>query len=166
MAGYDNAVDAGEIGRDPRDAQTVPRQNCRYGRGLPEADLGGEEAVGRQQPGQLGGDRAVRGQPIGAAVERPDRIVLPYLGRQDGDRGSLDVGGVGDHGVEPAGQRRRPASDDKMRPRADAEPLGIVTRGPGGARRDIDPDTARLPGTRTSSASSKQPVPVPRSRKR
>ncbi len=68
---------------------------------------------------------------------------MPHLGRQAGDRGALDIRRVCDHRVEPAGQRRGPASDGKLRPPADAEPLGVVAGRSGGARRDIDPDAAR-----------------------
>ena len=137
-------------GSDRVHPQTVlPRELFRRPMPVP-ADLGGEEAARRQKAGQFGGDRAIRGQPVGAAVERPDRVVLPHLGRQAGDSGALDIRGIGDHRVEPAGQCRGPASDDKLRPRADAEPLGVVARRPGGARRDIDPDAARCRDTRTA----------------
>ena len=67
-AGDDNAVDAGKVGYDRIDAQTVPTQDRRGSRPLAETDLGGEQAVRPQQWRQIGGDRALRTQPVGASV--------------------------------------------------------------------------------------------------
>ena len=52
------------------------------------------------------GDPAQHVQPVGAAVERHQRLVQPGLGRHHGDRVGGHVGRVRDQHVDPAAQRR------------------------------------------------------------
>ena len=76
-------IGAGRPRRKPR-----RREQCGHGRRLPGAEFDDENAVGREQRGHCGGNRAKAVEPVGTAVERRARIEIAHLG---GER--IDVAG-------------------------------------------------------------------------
>ena len=59
-------------------------------------------APGRQQPRRLRDQGAIGVEPVGAAVERGQRIVVADLGGEPGDIGRADIGRIRDDQVERA----------------------------------------------------------------
>ena len=67
------------------------------------AGLHDQGSAGRQTASRLRDQRAVGIQPVGAAVERGQGIVIPDLHRQTADISRTDIGRIRDNQIERAG---------------------------------------------------------------
>jgi len=88
-------IGAGRPRRKPR-----RREQCGHGRRLPGAEFDDENAVGREQRGHCGGNRAKAVEPVGTAVEGLPGIEITHLRLEGIDFGGRDVGRVADHEIE------------------------------------------------------------------
>ena len=112
-----------------RGRETGLAEQFRNVRFLTDAEFDHQMAVGLEQLGSLSRNGAIAGEAVGAAIERTAGIVAD-LGRKPGDVAAGDVGGVADHKVEPAGQRRAEIAGRECRAAAKPETTGVVARGP------------------------------------
>ena len=119
-----------------RDQQAFDR------RALGLSDLDDQRPAGREQRCRLRRDRPIGVEPVGAAVQRPTRVVGADLDRKRGDLGRRYIGRVGDDQVERAGQRRGIVAGDEMRAGADPEPIGVVARGAQRLKTEVGGDAA------------------------
>ena len=108
-------------------------------RRLPAPISAANSPPGAQQPRQIGGDRAVGGEPVGAAIERQARIVVarPRAATPAISRGG-DVGRIGDDDVELAVDRPAQSPTDEARRSPSPSRLALpraVTAAPGPIRR-------------------------------
>ena len=76
----------------------------------------------------VGGNSAVAGKPVGAAVER-DQWIVAYFGRQTRDVGRCDIGRVNHDEIAAAGERRTEVASDEMRARIELELSSVVAGG-------------------------------------
>ena len=138
-----DALDSGEIAMR-REIDEPRRGRQRLHRiGLAGADFDKEPARRRKQPGDLRRQRAVGVEPVGAAVEREPRVVLPDLARQAGDVAAGNVGRIGDDQIEGPFEALGPVGDANLDPRDEAERLEIGVRLRRRAGAEIDADAAR-----------------------
>ena len=107
---------------------------------LPLADLERDEAARCQQPGEVGGERAVGGEAVRPGGKRLARLVHPYFRGEAGEIAQGDIGRVGDDHLERAGEGPAPVALHQGGPPCQAVAAEI---GGGAGERDraaVDPD--------------------------
>ncbi len=146
--------------------QTSFPRASRHVSGLPLAQFKDCRAVRLKVLPKVWQDRPVGVVAVRAAVKCCARLVIGDLRHQGADVRAFDVGRVGDDQVEASGrwdwsnrrQRMRTDRPDQVAWRS----LWPVPRHPG----QMSSPMPKADGNSVSSASSRQPVPVPRSRMR
>ncbi len=104
----------------------------------------------------------VGGKPVRPAIQRRTRLIVRHLRHQANQVGCGDVGGVGQDQVEPCLQRACPVGADECRPLAMPSSTAFrAARAAAAAERSTP--IPKAAGNSDRLASSRQPVPVPRS---
>ena len=119
-------------------------------------------AAGKQAP-RIGGDRPIAVEPVGAAVERAQRIVSRTSGGSAAMSPRRDIGRVDTTRSKPPRSAAPKSQADEMRAPVEAEPPRIVARGRERCGVDVGADAGRIRAIRTAAPAGSRRVPVPRS---
>src|SRR5829696_8352042 len=119
---------AAEVLRHSLDAETGRRRDGAHRRLLVKADLDDEPAAWGEEPAGVGKDAAVSIEPVRAAVEGADGIVVADLGGKGRDRARGDIGRIRDDQFEGLAERRAPVASDEARPVRDTVATSVLAR--------------------------------------
>ena len=103
-----HAGQAREIGVMGQLRQPMSGEDRRHAFRLPGAELHKETPALAEQRRKLRAKRAIGVEPVNAAVERDEGIVISHLARQSADLAAGDIGRVGDDDVEGPAKSLRP----------------------------------------------------------